>query len=71
MRDYAHCIEILLSMGLNRLRLIINNPIKLSAIEDGGLEVVERVKAVVARHRHDHVLHAHEEEVTLSLARCN
>lgn len=42
-RDYSQCAEILRDLGLRRVRVMSNNPLKLRAIEAGGLEIVERV----------------------------
>ncbi len=50
-RRYEQCAEILLDMGLRRLRLISNNPEKISAMRDCGLEVVERVSLPIKFHR--------------------
>jgi len=43
LRDYGQCVEILKSLGLRRVRVMSNNPLKLEAIEAGGLEISERV----------------------------
>lgn len=43
LRDYAQCVEILKDMGLRRVRVMSNNPLKLEAIEVGGLEISERI----------------------------
>lgn len=42
-RDYTQCAEILRELGLRKIRLMSNNPHKLAALRDAGLEVVERV----------------------------
>lgn len=42
-RDYRQCAEVLLDLGLCQVRVISNNPLKLKALEDAGLQVVERV----------------------------
>ncbi|PYS74269.1 MAG: GTP cyclohydrolase II [Acidobacteria bacterium] len=42
-RTYEQCAEILRDMGLSRVRLISNNPEKMSALKEMGLEVVERI----------------------------
>ena len=42
-RDYRQCAEILRDLGLRRVRVMSNNPLKLRAIEADGLEIVERV----------------------------
>ena len=47
-RDYALGAQILVDLGLRRLRLMTNNPVKLEGLEDHGLRVVERVPIVTA-----------------------
>ncbi len=42
-RNYQQCAEILSDLGLSKVRVISNNPDKLSALERAGLCVVERV----------------------------
>jgi GTP cyclohydrolase II len=42
-RDYAAAARILLNLGLRRVRLLTNNPLKRAALEQHGVEVVERV----------------------------
>ena len=42
-REYRQCAEILFDLGLCRVRLMSNNPLKLRALEDAGFQVVERV----------------------------
>ena len=46
LRCYEQCAEILRDLGLNRVRLMSNNPEKMRALEVVGLEVVERVALV-------------------------
>jgi GTP cyclohydrolase II len=43
LRQYGQCAEILLDVGLRRVRVLSNNPLKVRALEQSGLEVVERV----------------------------
>src|SRR5713101_9157080 len=47
LRCYEQCAEILRDLGLNRVRLLSNNPEKLRALEQMGLNVVERVSMVI------------------------
>lgn len=47
-RDYRQCAEVLFDLGLCKVRVISNNPGKLKALEDAGLEIVERVAIEVA-----------------------
>lgn len=46
-REYKQCAEVLFDLGLCQVRLLSNNPLKLRAIEDAGMEVVERVSIEV------------------------
>lgn len=43
LRDYEQCVEVLLDLGLRRVKAMSNNPDKIKAMNDGGLEIVERV----------------------------
>jgi len=47
LREYKQCAEILYDLGLCKVRVISNNPLKLRAIEEAGLEIVERVSIEV------------------------
>jgi GTP cyclohydrolase II len=42
-RDYRVAAEMLLDLGVRRVRLLTNNPVKIEGLERYGLEVVERV----------------------------
>jgi 3,4-dihydroxy 2-butanone 4-phosphate synthase/GTP cyclohydrolase II len=48
LRCYEQCAEILCDLGLNRVRLMSNNPEKIRALEGMGIEVVERVSLAIA-----------------------
>jgi 3,4-dihydroxy 2-butanone 4-phosphate synthase/GTP cyclohydrolase II len=50
MRRYDQCAEILIDLGLRRVRLMSNNPAKIQAIERAGMEVTERVALEVVPH---------------------
>jgi 3,4-dihydroxy 2-butanone 4-phosphate synthase/GTP cyclohydrolase II len=43
LRDYRQCAEILFDLGLCKVRVISNNPLKIAALEEAGLRIVERV----------------------------
>ena len=47
LRDYKQCAEILFDLGLCQVRVISNNPLKLRALEESGLRIVERVSIQV------------------------
>src|SRR5919109_3384597 len=42
LRDYRQCAEILFDLGLCRVKVISNNPLKLRALEEAGLTIVQR-----------------------------
>jgi GTP cyclohydrolase II len=42
-RDYAHAAAMLRALGIHRVRLLTNNPGKVSGLESAGIAVVERV----------------------------
>jgi len=46
-REYRQCAEVLFDLGLCKVRVISNNPGKLRALEEAGLEIVERVSIQV------------------------
>lgn len=43
LREYKQCVEVLHDLGIRRVKAMSNNPEKLQAMRDGGLEIVERV----------------------------
>ncbi|HZT58138.1 MAG TPA: GTP cyclohydrolase II [Pyrinomonadaceae bacterium] len=43
LREYRQCAEVLFDLGLCKVRVMSNNPLKLRAMEEAGLRVVERV----------------------------
>src|SRR6266850_2966565 len=47
LREYRQCAEILFDLGLCKVRVISNNPLKLQALEEAGLKIVERVSIQV------------------------
>ena len=46
-RDYRQCAEVLFDLGLCQVKVISNNPGKLEALQQAGLEIVERVSIEV------------------------
>lgn len=50
LRQYECCVDILKQLGLRRVRLMSNNPDKIAAVEQAGIEVVERVSIEVTPH---------------------
>ncbi len=53
LRDYGEGAQILVDLGVRRLRLMTNNPCKIAGLEGYGLEIVERVPIVIAPNSHD------------------
>lgn len=53
LRDYSMCKDMLEHLGVNRLRLMTNNPRKVKALESYGVEIVERVQLQVGRNPHN------------------
>ena len=51
LRRYEQCAEILLDLGLNRVRVMSNNPEKIRALRKCGLEIVERVSLSIEYHQ--------------------
>ncbi|HEX8142306.1 MAG TPA: GTP cyclohydrolase II [Pyrinomonadaceae bacterium] len=47
LRRYDQCAEILLDLGLRRVRVMSNNPAKIRALDQSGLSVVARVRLEV------------------------
>jgi 3,4-dihydroxy 2-butanone 4-phosphate synthase/GTP cyclohydrolase II len=42
-RRYEQCVEILKDLGIRKVKAMSNNPQKIQAMREGGLEVVERI----------------------------
>jgi 3,4-dihydroxy 2-butanone 4-phosphate synthase/GTP cyclohydrolase II len=47
LRDYGIGAQILVDLGLSKIRLLTNNPKKIVGLEGYGLEVIERVPLIV------------------------
>ena len=47
LREYKQCAEVLFDLGLCQVKVLSNNPLKLKALEEAGLRVVERVSIQV------------------------
>ena len=53
LRDYGEGAQILVDLGIRRLRLLTNNPCKIKGLEGYGLEITERVPIVIPANAHD------------------
>lgn len=47
LRDYGEGAQMLVDLGIRKLRLLTNNPCKIAGLEGYGLEIVERVPIVI------------------------
>lgn len=46
-RDYQIAIEIMQDLGLNKIHLLTNNPLKIEAIDESPIEVMSRVPLII------------------------
>lgn len=53
MRDYTMCEPMLEHLGIKRVKLMTNNPRKVAALEQYGVEVAERVPLQVGKNSHN------------------
>ena len=53
LRDYGEGAQILVDLGIRKIRLMTNNPCKIKGLEGYGLKIVERVPIVIPANRHD------------------
>ena len=53
LRDYGEGAQMLVDLGIRRLRLLTNNPRKIAGLEGYGLEIVERVPIIIPANAHD------------------
>lgn len=52
-RDYDVAVQMLQELGINRLRLMTNNPRKIAAMEAAAIEIIERVPVECGRNSHN------------------
>ena len=53
LRDYGEGAQMLVDLGIRKLRLMTNNPCKIAGLEGYGLEITERVPVVIPPTAHD------------------
>ena len=53
LRDYGEGAQMLVDLGIRKLRLMTNNPCKIAGLEGYGLEIAERVPIVIPPTAHD------------------
>jgi GTP cyclohydrolase II len=46
-REYDDAVTILQSLGISKINLITNNPDKIRALDDAGIEVVSRIPVII------------------------
>jgi GTP cyclohydrolase II len=46
-RDYQVAVEIMQDLGINKIHLLTNNPLKIQAIENSPIEVVSRIPLII------------------------
>ncbi len=51
-RHYSLPVEVLKALGVSRVRLLSNNPDKVAALENAGIEVIERVPCEAAAQKY-------------------
>lgn len=52
-RDYAHAADMLRALGIDRVRLLTNNPAKAEGLEAAGIAVIERVPHAMPANPHN------------------
>ncbi len=53
LRDYSMCEDMLSHLGINKIRLMTNNPRKVDGLRSYGIDIVERVPHQVGRNPHN------------------
>jgi GTP cyclohydrolase II len=64
LREYGMCEVMLKHLGIGQVRLMTNNPLKVAALQQHGIKVVERVPLMTERNPHnDQYLDTKEEKM--------
>ena len=64
LREYDMCEVMLKHLGISHVRLMTNNPLKVAALQQHGIQVVERVPLLTGRNPHnDQYLDTKEEKM--------
>lgn len=48
-RDYAICVDMLRILGINKICLLTNNPVKIKFLEKSGIQVLKRIPLIVGK----------------------
>lgn len=52
-RDFGAAVAMLQALGVQRIRLMTNNPLKIAAIRSGGIDVVDRIPLIAPVNPHN------------------
>lgn len=52
-RDFTICADILKNLGVNKIRLLTNNPQKEEALRNSGIDIVERISLIVGKNENN------------------
>ncbi|MEC7177729.1 MAG: GTP cyclohydrolase II [Candidatus Thermoplasmatota archaeon] len=52
-RDYSFCAEMLKSIGVNKIRLMTNNPLKIKGMIENGISIENRIEHIEGRGSHN------------------
>ncbi|PTQ87542.1 GTP cyclohydrolase II [Agitococcus lubricus] len=64
LREYSMCEFMLAHLGVQQVKLMTNNPLKVAALQQHGIQVVERVPLLTGRNPHnDQYLDTKEEKM--------
>jgi len=64
LREYGTGAQILMDLGLKRIRLMTNNPRKIIGLEDYGIEIVDRVPLLIEPNKYnERYMHTKEERM--------
>ncbi len=50
-RKYAICAEILRTLGVDNIKLMTNNPDKITGLEENGIKITERIPLVIVKNK--------------------
>ncbi len=68
-RDYTEGAEILVDLGVSKLRLMTNNPEKIAGLEKFGLEIIERVPIeITGKKNYEHYMKTKKDKMGHILA---